>query len=123
MKHLNSLSAGIKTTAQDEANRAKIMQRGNEITEQTRSAQDRLNRSLAEARKLYREGAISAGTYAKHVSELKKNSIGVGMLGGMGADTITAGAGTDTILGDNGFVQMDAQGNKYAQVRTLSAKI
>ena len=93
LKTLRDLSAGTKTTAQDEANRAKIMQRGAEITEQTRSAQDRLNRSLAEARKLYREGALSAATYAKHVSDLKKNAAGAGMLGGMGGKALgTLGA-------------------------------
>ena len=51
------------------------------------------------------------------------------ILGGMGADIITTdtgalgggtGSGTDTIIGDNGVVTMDVQGNKYAQVATKS---
>jgi tape measure domain-containing protein len=98
MTHLKSLrDAGqaTRTTAQDEANRAAIMQRGREITEQTRSSQDRLNRSLAEARRLFRDGAISAATYSKHVSELKKNAASAsgGMLGGFGGKALgTLGA-------------------------------
>ena len=44
------------------------------------------------------------------------------ILGGMGGDIITTdtgrapwrqGSGTDTILGDNGIVQMDAEGNNF----------
>lgn len=92
LKTLRAASAGTRTTAQDEAERAKIMQRGREITEATRSSQDLLNRSLAEARKLYREGAISAGTYAKHVADIKKNAAGPGMLSGMGGFKGTIGA-------------------------------
>lgn len=98
MTHLKSLrDAGqvTRTTAQDEANRANLMQRGREITEQTRSSQDRLNRSLAEARRLFRDGAISAATYSKHVSELKKNAASAagGMLGGFGGKALgTLGA-------------------------------
>ncbi|MCX7200338.1 MAG: hypothetical protein NTW37_20745, partial [Proteobacteria bacterium] len=46
------------------------------------------------------------------------------ILGGMGADTIVStdatGTQVDTILGDNGLVEMDAQGGNYALVRTLS---
>ena len=42
------------------------------------------------------------------------------VLGGMGADTITTGNGAETILGDNGFVQMDVEGNNFAQVGTKS---
>jgi len=40
--------------------------------------------------------------------------------GGMFGDTIAAGNGTQTILGDNGFVQMDVEGNNFAQVGTKS---
>src|SRR6185436_18426333 len=45
------------------------------------------------------------------------------ILGGMGGDTITTDVGgnetgTDTILGDNGSVQMDAEGNNFASVTT-----
>ena len=45
------------------------------------------------------------------------------ILGGMGGDTITTDmggseTGTDTILGDNGIVQMDVEGNRFAEVRT-----
>ena len=106
LKTLRDAAAATKTTAQDEANRAKIMQRGRDITEQTRSSQDQLNRSLAEARKLYREGAISAGTYAKHVAELKRNS-GTGFLGGinpsvrgtLGAIGAAAGIGSALSIG------------------------
>ncbi|MDZ4253866.1 MAG: hypothetical protein U1A72_14955, partial [Sulfuritalea sp.] len=42
------------------------------------------------------------------------------VLGGLGVDIITTSAGNDTILGDNGFVQMDAEGNNFAQVVTNS---
>jgi Ca2+-binding RTX toxin-like protein len=42
------------------------------------------------------------------------------ILGGMGNDQITTGAGTDTVFGDNGFVQMDVQGNNFAQIGTKS---
>jgi Ca2+-binding RTX toxin-like protein len=42
------------------------------------------------------------------------------ILGGMGGDTIATRNGSDTILGDNGFVQMDAEGNHFAQVKTLT---
>ena len=42
------------------------------------------------------------------------------ILGGMGADQITSVNGTDTILGDNGFVQMDVEGNNFAQIATKS---
>jgi Ca2+-binding RTX toxin-like protein len=42
------------------------------------------------------------------------------ILAGMGADIVMTGAGTDTILGDNGLVQMDAQGNELALVATTS---
>ena len=51
------------------------------------------------------------------------------ILGGMGGDFITTdtravggstGSGTDTIIGDNGIVRMDVQGNKYASVATKS---
>ena len=37
------------------------------------------------------------------------------VLGGMGADTITTGVGVDTIFGDNGYVQMDVEGGKFAK--------
>ena len=37
------------------------------------------------------------------------------VFGGMGADTITTGTGTDTIFGDNGYVQMDVEGGKFAK--------
>src|SRR5206468_1495618 len=51
------------------------------------------------------------------------------ILGGMGADVIktdtgtgvgSTGSGTDTIIGDNGVVEMDVQGDKYARVATKS---
>ena len=42
------------------------------------------------------------------------------VLGGMGADQITTGVGTDTIFGDNGYVQMDAEGNNFASFGTKS---
>ncbi|MDP3511174.1 MAG: hypothetical protein Q8S20_00365, partial [Sulfuritalea sp.] len=42
------------------------------------------------------------------------------VLGGLGVDIISTSAGSDTILGDNGFVQMDAEGNNFAQVATNS---
>jgi tape measure domain-containing protein len=114
LKSLRALDSGIKTTAQDEANRAKAMQRGREITEQTRSSQDKLNRSLAEARKLYREGAISAGTYAQHVAQLKKDAAGPGLLAGMGGvkgavGAIGAAAGVGSLLSiSKDAIQMSA---------------
>src|ERR1043165_7143009 len=49
------------------------------------------------------------------------NAIGESfLLGGMGADSITTGSGTHTIIGDNGIAQKDAQGDKFVQVRTKS---
>ena len=42
------------------------------------------------------------------------------ILGGMGSDVITTVNGTDTILGDNGYVQMDAQGGNFASIGTYS---
>jgi Ca2+-binding RTX toxin-like protein len=42
------------------------------------------------------------------------------VLGGMGADQITTGSGTDTIFGDNGYVQMDVEGNNFASFGTKS---
>ena len=38
----------------------------------------------------------------------------------MGSDVITTVNGTDTILGDNGYVQMDAQGGNFASIGTYS---
>ena len=38
------------------------------------------------------------------------------ILGGMGADPITTGTGVDTILGDNGSVAMDATGTLFARI-------
>lgn len=105
LKSLRQLDQGVRTTARDEADRAKVMQRGREITEQSRSAQDRLNRSLAEARSLLRAGAIDAATYSKHVAELKKNAAGGGMLSGMGSSfkgtlgAIGAAAGITSLVG------------------------
>src|SRR5205814_2382506 len=42
------------------------------------------------------------------------------VLGGMGADTITTGSGTHTIIGDNGIAQKDVEGNNFALVTTKS---
>lgn len=84
LKALRAQDQQLKTTAQDEAKLAQQMSRGREIIEQTRSSQDRLNRSLAEARQLYKAGAIDSATYAKHVAQLKKDAAGPGMLAGMG---------------------------------------
>ena len=42
------------------------------------------------------------------------------ILGGMGGDWITSANGTDTILGDNGIIQLDVEGNRFAQIRTKS---
>ena len=51
------------------------------------------------------------------------------ILGGMGGDAITTdtgsgtgstGSGTDTIIGDNGLVQMDAEGNNFLLIATKS---
>ena len=38
----------------------------------------------------------------------------------MGKDTIRTGTGTDTVIGDNGFVQLDAEGNNLAEIATKS---
>ena len=51
------------------------------------------------------------------------------ILGGMGGDAITTDTGTaaaarqrqtDTIIGDNGIVEMDAEGNNFARIATKS---
>src|SRR6185436_8830952 len=40
--------------------------------------------------------------------------------GGLGADTISLRNGTDTVMGDNGVVELDAVGDKFKEVKTLS---
>ena len=42
------------------------------------------------------------------------------VLGGMRGDTIASANGTDTILGDNGFIQRDIEGNNFALIATKS---
>ena len=40
------------------------------------------------------------------------------MLGGMGADVVTAGSGADFVLGDNGELNWDKDGRLNASVST-----
>src|SRR5690349_13026628 len=42
------------------------------------------------------------------------------IMAGMGSDQVTTAVGTDMILGDNGLVQYDAQGNNLAFVETYT---
>src|SRR6185503_7276548 len=42
------------------------------------------------------------------------------VMAGMGADQVTTAVGTDMILGDNGLVQYDAEGNNLAFVETYT---